>query len=353
VGNSVSSSVGSLTANILTSSGNPVTANQGGGLPPVAQENTFAVETDRTQAAQWETFTVVWGNAPGTFGLKTSVGNFLTAVNGGNVAADGDPIATNRTATSSWEEFTLNFNPPLTVGNPVDPNSGVIHPYTLPPPNTLQQSGPQTVTIQTTTSNFLTAVNNGGMNVDSTGQAISTDRQQMLAWETFLLASWAPADVYAHIQISIETGGDDLRGDSSAFLWCFASNQLNPAPGTTPTPFFSETLKADGDPGCGNNTSQLFNFQLPQPLPPWVFGNLTISMTSDPLTEYPILTSDNWDIGRLEVSLFNINPTTNQISNSYSLLSEPGTQTLADGSMGVARLTGSIPSVIFPILPRH
>ena len=184
---------GSLTnVNIKTSvSGNYLTANEGGGCPPAGSSNgaAFAVQTNRTQAAQWETFNFVSGN-PGTnqFGLQTSSGYFLTAVDGGGIGTNpsvndpsGPPIQTNRTQAFQWEQFTFNFNPPVTFNNPVDPLTGQVGPFTL------AQVNPTTVTIQTYTNNYVTAQNNGGMYEDGTGQAISTNRRQMQSPETFEL----------------------------------------------------------------------------------------------------------------------------------------------------------------------
>lgn len=148
------------------------------------------------------------------------------------------------------------------------------------------------------------------------------------------------------ITVEIVTGGDDLRQDSGATIQFLGSNQLKPAPGTTPQPFLTKTLKASGAAGWGNNSTQQITWQLSQPLPTWVFGNLTIS-----LQEHPggLEGWDNWDIASFTITLFNVNPTTRQVTDSAVLISKGAETQLPDGSLGFARLTNSAASVTVTI----
>jgi hypothetical protein len=124
-------------------------------------------------------------------------------------------------------------------------------------------------------------------------------------------------ETFNQITFNIGTGGDDLRGDSSAT----ASVAL---PGGTQT----FTLKAQSDPGWGNNSDHVKTFTIagaPQPLS--AFGAITITLTShDGFLE----TDDNWNIQSVDISV-------NGASGSATLLNEAGNP--------LARLTGSNPSV--------
>jgi hypothetical protein len=123
--------------------------------------------------------------------------------------------------------------------------------------------------------------------------------------------------VITQITFNIGTGGDDLRGDSSAT----ASVIL---PGGTQT----FTLKAQSDPGWGNNSDHVKTFNIagpPQPLS--AFGPTTITLTShNSFTE----TDDNWNIQSVAV-------TVDGPSGSAVVFNQSGNP--------LSRLTGSAPSV--------
>lgn len=102
-----------------TSGGQWVTATWGGGVGG-PDADPWEIQTNRTQALSWETFTLVTSNqgangGPFSCALKTATGNFVTAVNGGgygnNDAANKFPLHTNATwaVPGPWEIFTFNF----------------------------------------------------------------------------------------------------------------------------------------------------------------------------------------------------------------------------------------------------
>jgi Neprosin len=127
----------------------------------------------------------------------------------------------------------------------------------------------------------------------------------------------AEQEVFNQLSFDIETGGDDLRGDSSAT----ASVVL---PGGTQT----FTLKAQSDAGWGNNSDHVKTFGLsgpPQPL--HAFGQVTITLTSH---NGFLETDDNWNIQSVVVTAIGT-------AGSAIVLSRSGNP--------LARLTGSAPSV--------
>jgi hypothetical protein len=68
---------------------------------------TDVIETNRTVASTWETFTIVSsfdGASPPHHGIRTTSGNFLTAVGGGGRTTD--VIHSNATLLQAWEKFT-------------------------------------------------------------------------------------------------------------------------------------------------------------------------------------------------------------------------------------------------------
>ena len=332
----------SFSANILTSTNNFVTAQNGGGIggPDTTTPGTFAVHTDRTAfqgASTFETLNFVQpqGHQTNQFGLQTSAGFFLTAEQGGGINSAQEPIQTYATAPNAWQLFTLNFQPALGLNSPYDALSGRWLGWTVTPP-----SG-QKVTVQVDNTNFLTVVHNGGINDQGTGLAISSNRTQMLGWETFTLDNIALPDAFPFMSVEVDTGGDGLRQDSAATVEFFAINQLNPGPGVTNTPFFSQTLKAQNGVAWGNNTSNTITCQLPNPIPGWVFGSIVVT-----LIEHPggLEGWDNWDIRNLSVKLYNLD-SEGQISNSQVILGGIPQGTLSDGSSGIGRLTNSTPTL--------
>jgi hypothetical protein len=120
--------------------------------------NTEGIETNRTVASTWETVTIVNsfdGASPPHYGIRTTNGNFLTAVGGGGRATD--VIHSNATLLQAWEKFTL---VPLATNG----TSGWY-------------------AIQTIDGHYLTAVNSGG--IGSAFEAIHSNATQIQAWEEF------------------------------------------------------------------------------------------------------------------------------------------------------------------------
>ena len=141
-----------------------------------------------------------------------------------------------------------------------------------------------------------TTVNGGtgnNINLVQNGQTLSTGT---LITPTIIECQYTgPAPVqapatYSQITFNIGTGGDDLRGDSSAT----ASVVL---PGGTQT----FTLKAQTDPGWANNSDHVKTFTIAgaaQPLS--AFGAVTITLTShNSFGE----TDDNWNIQSVNITV--------------------------------------------------
>jgi hypothetical protein len=125
-----------------------------------------------------------------------------------------------------------------------------------------------------------------------------------------------PAETFNQVTFNIVTGGDDLRGDSSAT----ATVAL---PGGAQT----FTLKAQNDSGWGNNSDHVKSFNLPTAQPLSAFGDIDIRLTSH---NGFLETDDNWNIQAVTVTL-------NSPQGSTTLLAKSGNP--------LARLTGSSPSV--------
>ncbi len=126
-----------------------------------------------------------------------------------------------------------------------------------------------------------------------------------------------PTAKFNQVEFNITTGGDDLRGDSSATTVLLVNGN--------PMLF---TLKAQSDPSWDNNTNhdKIFSLNTLQPLS--AFGNAVITLTShNGFAE----SNDNWNIQSILVKLSDSgnNPTCffNAAGNPFS------------------RLTGSAPSV--------
>ena len=126
-----------------------------------------------------------------------------------------------------------------------------------------------------------------------------------------------PTATFNEITFVIGTGGDDLRGDSSAT----ATVMVNGSPHVF-------TLKAQSDPGWGNNTTHTKSFAIggaAQPLS--AFGAVSITLTSHNAW---FETDDNWNIQSVDITLEG----------------PGGTATLRNrGGNPFARLTGSAPTV--------
>ena len=168
-----------LTGSIQTNNGvNYVTAVNGGGLGgPDAGTSLVALHSDATGAGPWERFKLIL-QPPGqqigpgmTFALQTAAGGYVTAVNAGGIGGANDgtcPFHTDAKQAEGWEQFTLNIDE-----------------TTVPP----------TVTIQTATGNFVTAVNGGGVGDTPGGVAatpVRTSDGAIAAWQLFNLTGQSP-----------------------------------------------------------------------------------------------------------------------------------------------------------------
>lgn len=157
---------GTIKTFIKTSGGYYLTAVDGGGVGgPDSGAGAISLHTDATSAGTFERFTLVWQDTSFTkLALKTSNGNFVTAVGGGGLLCGNSAakcsIHTDAFATASpgtWETFSLNI------------------------------ASDSSVTIQTSSGRYLTATNGGGMGVAGDGDTIHTDSAGSSpgAWEVF------------------------------------------------------------------------------------------------------------------------------------------------------------------------
>jgi hypothetical protein len=174
-----------------------------------------------------------------------------------------------------------------------------------------------------------TMVNNDGTPSSDTASGtgsnpydIVLDMNSGSSWDSYLYVGGpaVPASAKAtfdQVTFNIVTGGDDLRGDSSAT----ASIKF---PSGTQT----FTLKAHSDPGWGNNSDHVKSFALDGPAQPLsAFKDITITLTShNGIFE----TDDNWNIQSVAI-------TANGPGGAAQVLNRSGNP--------LARLTGSSPSV--------
>jgi hypothetical protein len=173
-----------------------------------------------------------------------------------------------------------------------------------------------------------TMVNNSGVattdiatSSGSDPYTIQMDMNSGSSWSSyFYVGGPTPAAAtFNQITFNIGTGGDDLRGDSSAK----ASVHIGGGSQTF-------TLKAQSDPGWGNNSDHIKTFTISGPAQPLsAFGNVTITLTSH--NSFPE-TDDNWNIQNVTITL-------NGPAGSAIWLRRSGNP--------FARLTGSGPSVTF------
>jgi hypothetical protein len=195
-----------LFGHILTSNGNNLlTAVNGGGL---GTNNAVALNTNRTTASTWETFTLVL--QPGSkigpgmiFALQTSSGNYLTATNGGGVGGANDatcPVHTDQTIAhaGAWEIFTLIIN------DGVNPPTAQIRPFTTSP----------TTGGNSTTAFFVTASNGGnvGGSDPSNTQPVHTNAGTVGAWEQFSFSTVVPSNAPVNINCNTNINGP-LQGN--------------------------------------------------------------------------------------------------------------------------------------------
>jgi hypothetical protein len=194
--------VKTLFGHILTSNGsNLLTAVDGGGL---GTNNAAALNTNRTAAQAWETFTLVLqpGSKPigpgMTFALQTSSGDYLTAINGGGVGGPNDimcPIHTDQTIASAgaWELFTL------IVNDSANPPTVQIRPFTTNP----------TTGANPTTAYFVTASNGGnvGGSDPSNTQPVHSNAAAVGQWEQFSFSAVIPSGAPVNINCNTNING--------------------------------------------------------------------------------------------------------------------------------------------------
>lgn len=143
-------------------------------------QTTNAIHTDAQQAEAWEKFRIWVERATVshpvhtvTYAIQTFAGNFLTAVDGGNLAGS-DVLHTDATHAQAWERFRLApIVPPASAYVGLETYSA----YPIPP---------WYYAIQTERGDFLSAVGGGGRSEEPTMQS---DSQQIRIFELFHLAS--------------------------------------------------------------------------------------------------------------------------------------------------------------------
>ena len=124
------------------------------------------------------------------------------------------------------------------------------------------------------------------------------------------------------IRFIVHTGGDDLRGDSSAAAELFSVNGQA---------LQTLTLKAQNAGGWGNNSTHTVEAKLAQPLSGDEIGRVAVTLTSH---NGFLETDDNWNINEVTMQLYNG-------STTYQLVEVKGNP--------YVRLTGSQPSKSIPI----
>jgi hypothetical protein len=187
-----------------TSGGNFVTAVSGGG------RTSDVIHTDATDIAAWEEFQIAELQTV-YLSIQTASKNFLTAVGGGRQLTDA--IHSDAVTVSGWEAFSLKKAGDLgsrlqylivpvldgsLSGYPIFANNGgnltqntlSYYTDTYTPSNwarfTLIQQPNGSYGVQTATSNYLTAVNGGGLDFGTpASDNIQTNRTAVEAWEQF------------------------------------------------------------------------------------------------------------------------------------------------------------------------
>jgi hypothetical protein len=187
-------------------------AVDGGGLggPPYWGLGAAALNTNRTQASSWETFTLVQLNSE-QFELQTSGGDWVTAVNGGGVGGLNDntsPIHSDATQISTDTTFII---------TPID---ALGH-----------------VTLQTCDGYYVTANNSGGIGGPN-NVPVHTDApitRAPGAWETFNFVKAScpvsqPPSTYSSINITIATADQSggARQDSEVVAELNLTGQSQP-----------------------------------------------------------------------------------------------------------------------------
>ena len=129
-----------------------------------------------------------------------------------------------------------------------------------------------------------------------------------------------PAGTFNSIQFFILTGGDDLRGDSSATATLLSANGAK---------LQVLTLKNQNQPGWGNNSRNLISLELKPPRPLFAIQHIQIDLQShDKFGE----TADNWNVQDVNVMLGNDGVGNRELMGAVG---EP-----------LQRLTHSLPSLV-------
>jgi hypothetical protein len=239
---------------IVTPTGNYVTAVGGGNriAEPVLQ-------SDRTQAQEWELFLPYMNSNSGWFNLRTASGRYLTAVNAGN--NNTNPFHTDAVKADRWEAFGLYKCGALGSGY----QYAIVNPTTGGPLRALDGGGRTTAdaiglllvkyddwarfrlirqndgsyALQTSNGiNYVTAVNGGGVVLGpKTPVALQTDRTQVQDWEKFrivdignctytiqTLSGW----YFDSSRGNISTGRSDINYATKYRLIMFGLDRLSP-----------------------------------------------------------------------------------------------------------------------------
>ncbi|HKM62061.1 MAG TPA: hypothetical protein VJY39_06185 [Acidisphaera sp.] len=137
---------------IRAPSGNYVSASWGGGKGGDGENE--PLQTDSKGVGPWEKFKLV-RQPDGTYAIQTANGHFVTAVHGGGMGGRAymrdEPLQTDRTAIGAWETFTFIRQPDGSYA------------------------------IQTSTGQFVAAVNGGGLG----NPPLTTTSAQVGTWEKF------------------------------------------------------------------------------------------------------------------------------------------------------------------------
>ena len=139
---------------IRTSAGNYLTAVNGGGIGEAA--NVLPLHTDAGKIGAWEQFKIRF-TADGFCTIQTQNGHYLTAVNGGGIGDSHNTVSTDRTAIRSWETFTI------------------------------ERVGKGIYAFKTAKGTYFTAVGGGGKGEAANKLPIHTDATKVGGWEKFIL----------------------------------------------------------------------------------------------------------------------------------------------------------------------
>jgi hypothetical protein len=297
------------TGAIQVPSGNYLYAVGGGGLGnPATGPGSTALNTDRTVAQGWETFTLVQLNSE-QFALQTASGNFVTFVNGGGMGGPNDstsPVHTDATSIDADSTFIITMLPDN------------VH-----------------ATIQTCDGHYLTANNSGGFGGPN-NVPIHTDATKAQAWEAFtFVASTCPTlpqpTTFTSINIQVATAGDDARQDDeivatmpgqNAAFCLKASNNGTDNFGPNGTQVCAKNSNA---PYWGNwsvASAQTFSLSPSVALSPGQtsFGTMSITLIQHPSG---FEGWDNWNIQGARVTATDTNGNTATLLNLGTLISGP------------------------------